>query len=108
MVEEPECRRCHKKMNPLGMPFEAYNHVGKWRATENDKPVDTAGAIKYTGDKAMEGEVQNVRAMMEKIARSGLARPSLVVHADRQTVVAATRLCGWWGKLKTRAAWEQG
>ncbi len=83
VVREEKCWRCHKKMNPLGMPFEAYNHVGKWRATEKDKPVNTTGAIKYTGDQTMEGEVQNVREMMEKIAKSGLARQSFIRHVFR-------------------------
>jgi hypothetical protein len=83
VVEEGECWRCHKKMNPLGMPFEAYNHVGKWRATEKGKPVNTTGAIKYTGDKTMEGEVKNVREMMEKIAKSDLARQSFIRHVFR-------------------------
>ena len=83
VVEKNECWRCHKKMNPLGMPFEAYNHVGKWRATEKDKPVNTTGAIRYTGDKEMEGEVKNVREMMEKIAKSNLARQSFIRHVFR-------------------------
>jgi hypothetical protein len=83
VVEKSECWRCHKKMNPLGMPFEAYNHVGKWRAKENGKPVNTKGAIKFTGVKEMEGEVKNVREMMEKIAKSDLARQSFIRHVFR-------------------------
>jgi len=67
----------------LGMPFEAYNHVGKWRATEKGKPVNTSGAIRYTGEKAMEGEVKSVREMMEKIAISDLARQSFIRHVFR-------------------------
>ena len=57
--------------------------MGKWRATEKDKPVNTTGAIKYTGDQTMEGEVQNVREMMEKIAKSELARQSFIRHVFR-------------------------
>ncbi|MDE0840540.1 MAG: DUF1588 domain-containing protein, partial [Kiritimatiellae bacterium] len=43
VVHANECWRCHKKMNPLGMPFEAYNHVGRWRSLEKEKPVNTLG-----------------------------------------------------------------
>lgn len=83
VVREKQCWRCHKKMNPLGMPFEAYNHVGRWRATEKDKPVDVSGKISLTGDTSMEGDVQGVREMMEKLAKSDLVRQSFIRHIFR-------------------------
>lgn len=83
VVHENECWRCHKKMNPLGMPFEAYNHVGRWRALELGKPVDTSGGITFTGDDSLDGEVQGVRPMMEKLAKSTLVRQSFIRHVFR-------------------------
>jgi hypothetical protein len=82
-VHAEECWRCHKKMNPLGMPFEAYNHVGRWRATEKDKPVDTNGGITHTGIKALDGDVEGVREMMERLADSALVRQSFIRHVFR-------------------------
>ena len=70
-------------MNPLGMPFEAYNHVGRWRALELGKPVDTSGGITFTGDDSLDGEVQGVRPMMEKLAKSTLVRQSFIRHVFR-------------------------
>lgn len=78
-----ECWRCHKKINPLGMPFEAYNHIGRFRETELGKPTDTTGSIGLTLDKSIEGDIGNVREMMEKIARSDLARQSFIRHVFR-------------------------
>lgn len=83
VVHETECWRCHKKMNPLGMPFEAFNHVGRWRSTEKEKPVDVSGGISLTGDASMEGDVQGVREMMEKLASSSLVRQSFIRHVFR-------------------------
>lgn len=83
VVEEEECWRCHKKMNPLGMPFEAYNHVGRWRATEKNKPTNTLGEISLTVDKSVHTEVSTAREMMEKIAGSDLARQSFLRHVFR-------------------------
>lgn len=83
VVQEQECWRCHKKMNPLGMPFEAYNHVGRWRALEKEKPVNSLGAISHTGDASLDGEVKNVREMMERLGRSELVRQSFVRHVFR-------------------------
>ena len=31
IVRKAECWRCHKKMNPLGMPFESYDDFGRFR-----------------------------------------------------------------------------
>ena len=83
VVHDAECWRCHKKMNPLGMPFEAFNHVGRWRATEQDKAVDTTGAITHTGDASLDQDVVNVREMMEQLAKSDLVRQSFIRHVFR-------------------------
>ncbi|MDG2131400.1 MAG: DUF1588 domain-containing protein [Fuerstiella sp.] len=83
VVHDAECWRCHKKMNPLGMPFEAFNHVGRWRATEKVKPVDTSGSISLTADATIEGDVLGVREMMEKLASSKLVRQSFIRHVFR-------------------------
>lgn len=83
VVHQDECWRCHKKMNPLGMPFEAFNHVGRWRETEKEKPVNTTGAISHTGDASLDLEVTNVREMMEQLADSELARQSFIRHVFR-------------------------
>ena len=83
VVKEESCWRCHKKMNPLGMPFEAYNHVGRWRATEKGKPVDTTGAIDSTDHSSPTQQVSGVRPMMEALARSSLVRQSFIRHVFR-------------------------
>lgn len=83
VVKEDACWRCHKKMNPLGMPFEAYNHVGRWRATEKGLPVDTTGAISLSVDQMLDRQVGNVREMMETLARSSLVRQSFIRHVFR-------------------------
>lgn len=83
VVHENQCWRCHKKMNPLGMPFEAYNHVGRFRTSEKGKPVDTSGAIGHTGITELDGEVADVREMMERLARSPRVRQSFIRHAFR-------------------------
>jgi hypothetical protein len=83
VVEEAECWRCHKKMNPLGMPFEAFNHVGRFRTTEKGKPVDASGAIGYTGVDELDTKVESVREMMERLAKSPRVRQSFIRHVFR-------------------------
>ena len=83
VVQDDACWRCHKKMNPLGMPFEAYNHVGRWRATEKGMPVDTTGEVSYTGAHGVDKSVGDVREMLEHLARSPLVRQSFIRHVFR-------------------------
>jgi predicted ATP-grasp superfamily ATP-dependent carboligase len=83
VVHANECWRCHKKMNPLGMPFEAYNHVGRWRSLEKEKPVNTLGGISHSGVAALDGDVSDVREMMERLANSDLVRQSFIRHVFR-------------------------
>jgi len=77
------CWTCHQKMDPLGLPFEMYNHAGVYRTTELDKPVDTTGEIIDSGDSAIDGEVANAIEMIRKIADSERAEQVFVRHAFR-------------------------
>ena len=83
VVEAEACWRCHKKMNPLGMPFEAYYDSGRFRTEEKGKAVVTSGAISFSGEAGLDGEVKNVSEMMHKLAGSKRVKQSFVRHAFR-------------------------
>ena len=36
----PACATCHALMDPLGLPLESYDAIGKYRTTDNGLPVD--------------------------------------------------------------------
>ncbi|MEO2022221.1 MAG: DUF1588 domain-containing protein, partial [Pirellulaceae bacterium] len=77
------CWTCHKKMDPLGLPFEMYNHAGLYRETELNKPVDTTGEIIDSGDPALDGKVANAIEMIQKLAESKRAEQVFVRYAFR-------------------------
>ena len=79
----PECQRCHKKMDPLGLPFEMYNHAGLFRTTELGKPVETSGEIIDSGDPSLDGPVEDALDMIAKLAESERAEQVFVRHAFR-------------------------
>ena len=83
VTKEAYCWTCHKKMDPLGLPFEMYNHAGLYRETELDNPVDTTGEIVDSGDPALDGEVANAIEMIHKLAESKRAEQVFVRHAFR-------------------------
>jgi hypothetical protein len=45
---EPQCRNCHKDINPLGYAFDHFDALGLWRDTEGGLPIDTTGTLSET------------------------------------------------------------
>lgn len=83
VTREQYCWTCHEKMDPLGLPFEMYNHAGLYRTTELGKPVDTSGEIIDSGDPALDGPVENALDMIQKLAGSERVEQVFVRHAFR-------------------------
>lgn len=77
------CWTCHQKMDPLGLPFEMYNHAGLFRTTELNKPVDATGEIVDSGDPKLDGPIGNALEMIKKLAESERVEQVFVRHAFR-------------------------
>ncbi|MBC8354990.1 MAG: DUF1588 domain-containing protein [Planctomycetes bacterium] len=83
VTKETYCWTCHKKMDPLGLPFEMYNHAGLYREKELNEPVETSGEIIDSGDPELDGEVANAIELIQKLAASKRAEQVFVRHAFR-------------------------
>lgn len=83
ITRQEYCWTCHKKMDPLGLPFEMFNHAGLYRELELEKPVDTTGEIIDSGDAALDGKVANAIELIEKLAASERSEQVFVRHAFR-------------------------
>jgi cytochrome c553 len=47
------CQACHGRINPLGYALENFDAIGRYRATEKDRPIDATGTYKTkSGDLA--------------------------------------------------------
>ncbi|XZE45029.1 DUF1588 domain-containing protein [Pirellulaceae bacterium SH467] len=44
------CQACHVKINALGFALENYDAVGRYRATEGEKPIDATGSYRSRDD----------------------------------------------------------
>jgi hypothetical protein len=64
------CYKCHSKMNPLGLPFEIYDHYGRFRFDELEKPVDATSKIVNSGAPGVDGEVNGPFELIESLANS--------------------------------------
>lgn len=83
VTRENYCWQCHKKMDPLGLPFEMFNHVGLYREFELQKPVDTSGEIIDSGDPSLDGKVSNAIELIQKLAQSERTEQVFVRHVFR-------------------------
>lgn len=83
VTRETYCWSCHAKMDPLGLPFEMYNHAGLYRTHELGKPVDTSGEIIASGDPTLDGPVEDAIDMVRKLAESERVEQVFVRHAFR-------------------------
>ena len=70
VTREEACYKCHSKMNPLGLPFEIYDHYGRFRFDELEKPVDATSKIVNSGAPGVDGEVNDPFELIERLANS--------------------------------------
>ncbi len=103
------CWKCHKLMNPLGLPFEMYDDFGRYRTEESlehpdnlvkkgpDKaavhvdlrdtyktlPVDAQGHLSGTGNDDLDGDVENAIDLIDRLAKSTRVRQSIIRYAFR-------------------------
>lgn len=42
---DPGCASCHKTMDPLGLGFENFDAIGRWRESDDGKPIDASGKL---------------------------------------------------------------
>lgn len=104
-TREDYCWKCHKAIDPLGLPFEQFDHFGRYRTREivvdkerTDReqkkpvgqprtmtavPIDTTGAITDSGDPQLDGPVSGPFELMEKLARSQRVEQVFVRHVFR-------------------------
>jgi hypothetical protein len=79
----PACAGCHSRLDPLGFGLENYDAIGRWRTTDGNIPVDSAGVLpdgtKFSGAEELRGvllakKAQFTRALTEKILTYALGR----------------------------------
>jgi hypothetical protein len=66
---DPSCAGCHTMIDPLGLGFENFDAVGKYRTIDNGVPVDASGQAIGTAD--IDGKFVGVVELGGKLAKSG-------------------------------------
>lgn len=106
VTREASCWKCHQRMDELGLPFENFDHYGRFRTRElvldveataknvdtKGKPLrpinrnadlNTTGRIDASGEARLDGVVKDPREMVRRLADSDRVRQVFVRHAFR-------------------------
>jgi hypothetical protein len=68
----PVCAACHDMIDPLGMAFENYDPIGRWRTMDQGVPVDSSGEITQATD--LKGRFGSGMELLGKLAASPAVR----------------------------------
>jgi hypothetical protein len=72
------CASCHTLMDGMGVGFENYDPLGRWRTTDQGLPIDASGTVAGTAD--LNGPFDGVVDLAGKFAASEEARQCLVTQ----------------------------
>lgn len=93
---QPSCAGCHGLFVPLGLAFESYDDVGRYR-TENHagRAIDPSGELEHAGD--AEGPFANAPELVERIAQSDVGQACFAKRylsfAQGRDVIAEEEIC---------------
>jgi PAS domain-containing protein len=60
----PSCASCHNVMDPLGLGFENFDAIGRWRDKDGEHLVDATGSLR--DGKTFSGSVELVQLLAER------------------------------------------
>lgn len=103
VTRDAYCWKCHRLMDPLGLPFEQYDHLGRYRTAEivvdsaatqrlkdptkgramTTAPLDLSGGIELSGVPGLDGPVQTPLELIRKLADSERVEQVFVRHVFR-------------------------
>ncbi len=90
LTRDAACMSCHSVINPLGFSLENFDAVGRWRTTDNQKPVDPGG--EYTTAAGETVSLSGARDIAGYAAASPAAHRAFVAalfhHLVKQPVAA--------------------
>ena len=82
LTDPPACQTCHSVINPLGFSLEHYDAVGRFRALENDRPIDSVS--EYPTDDGQTIRLAGARDVAEFAAASEPAQNAFIEQLFHQ------------------------
>jgi mono/diheme cytochrome c family protein len=92
LTRDSACMSCHSVINPLGFTLENFDAVGRWRVTENLKPVNTTS--EYTTASGEKLQLASARDVANIAVKSESAHQSFITHVFQHIVKRSPRDVG--------------
>lgn len=89
---DPVCAACHRITDPPGLALEKFDGIGKYRASENDAPIDingTLGKAKFSGGLGL-GQAMNASGATTQCVASRAVEYATGRAAPEEALVKAT------------------
>jgi len=83
------CAACHTLMDPIGLGFESYDGIGRYRTTDGGKPVDASGALTGTD---VDGPFNGVAELGAKLATSATVETCVATQWFRYSMARAEQV----------------
>lgn len=80
---DPYCSGCHAFMNPLGYPFEIYNHAGFLRTEDHGGPPNGSSTLVNMPSPELDGAVSSAVDLSHRLAGSPYAKRCFVRQTFR-------------------------
>ena len=78
LTQDSNCMACHAVINPLGFALENYDALGRWRDTENGRPVDSTSF--YDTQEGETVKLASARDVAELAVSSEAAHRTFVIQ----------------------------
>ncbi|RYZ06751.1 MAG: DUF1592 domain-containing protein [Myxococcales bacterium] len=72
---DPSCVGCHQLLDPIGVGFESYDAIGRYRSSENGLPIDASGQLVGAGDAS--GDFSSAVELAQRLSTSADVRACL-------------------------------
>jgi hypothetical protein len=80
------CNGCHALMDPLGLAFEHFDAIGRYRESDDGRPLDVSGHVAGVNEPVLAGDFNGVRELAEKLAASSEVRDCVATQWFRFAV----------------------
>ncbi|MBL9101142.1 MAG: DUF1588 domain-containing protein [Myxococcales bacterium] len=80
---DPYCAGCHQLMNPLGYPFEIYNHAGFLRVEDHGGPPDGSSDLVLMPSPELAGPVKDAVELSARLGDSPYAKRCFIRQTFR-------------------------
>jgi hypothetical protein len=78
LTKNTNCAGCHALINPLGFTLENFDSVGRWRTTDQNKPIDPI--VDYESEEGGTSHFKGPRDVAQHAVSSAFAHDAFIRH----------------------------